>query len=157
MNQRFEMRRSIRLPVEIATSRWDRPLDLFASDLSPRGLYLESEAMPEVGEQLLCSFNLWTQNRNLCLFGEVNRINWHRRKTDRRRPGFGVAFSIVRPIDRLRIRSALQGLPPPLPSKRRGSIFEKYLIPSSRIPLSPDRDRLLETRIGDGARLKIYY
>ncbi len=156
MNKRFEIRRSIRLPIEVATSTWDRPLDLFACDLSPRGVFLESENMPEIGDDLMCSFNLWNGNRHLCLFGEVNRINWHRRKTDRRRPGFGVQFGDVRPLDRLRIRSALRGLPPPLPSKYRDGVFQKYLVPASDLPPS-EAARVLETPVGSGSRLKIYY
>lgn len=156
-NQRFEMRRSLRFPVEVATSNWDRPLDLFASDLSPRGLFLESETMPDIGEQLLLSFNLWTGNRTFDLFGEVNRINWHRRKSDRGYPGFGVHFGSIRPMDRLRIRSAIRGLPPPLPSRKRRGAFDKYLTPSSRIPIATDNDRLIETTAGSDSRIKIYY
>jgi Tfp pilus assembly protein PilZ len=156
MNKRLEMRRSLRLAVEVASSFWDTPLDLFARDLSPRGLFLESENMPEIGDQLLCSFNLWHGNRNYCLFGEVNRVNWHRRKTDRGRPGFGVQFSSVRPIERLRIRSAIHGLPPPTPSRKRGGLFDQYLIPL-RTPVNEEGERVLDTFIGNGSTLRVYY
>jgi len=120
MYKRFEMRRLLGIPIEVITSLWDDPIDLVASNLSPRGAYIESEFMPESGEHIVCSFAL--QGAPLCcLFGEVRRVNFFRRKSENGRPGFGVSFLDASPIQRLRIRHSLRGLPPPLPPLLRWS------------------------------------
>ena len=124
MQKRFEVRRSTQILTEVAAPSWDVPVALLARDLSPRGMYLQSERIPEIGEHLFCAFALARAPREHCFLSKVNRVNWHRRRTDQSRPGFGVEFLDVSPLNRLRIRSALRGLPPPLPSGNRGSLFE---------------------------------
>ena len=94
-------------------------LDLIAADMSPQGMYLISDDMPNVGECVLCSFSLRTEDPEYYLFGRVRRVNWHRRATDRLRPGFGVQFLDVPPQELISMHKALKGLPPPLPSQRR--------------------------------------
>ncbi|MCP4600994.1 MAG: hypothetical protein GY847_10795 [Proteobacteria bacterium] len=118
MHKRFEMRRSIGVPIEIISSMWDDPIELVASDLSPRGTYLQTEFMPESGEHVVCSFNL-KGFPNYCFFGEVTRVNLLRRRTDFSWPGFGVSFLDASPFERLQIRHALRGLPPPVPTPTR--------------------------------------
>ena len=118
MHKRFEMRRTIGTPIEIITSFWDEPVDLIASDLSPRGAYLESELMPEPGEHIVCSLELDNGIQEFCFFGEVTRVNLNRRATDGGRPGFGIQFLDCSPLERLAIRDALRGLPPPVPTRR---------------------------------------
>ncbi len=123
MYKRFEMRRSIGIPIEVITSMWDDPVELFASDLSPRGTYLQTEFMPQMGEHVVCSFKLG-QSSDYCFFGEVSRVNLFRRKTDMGWPGFGINFLDASPFDRIKIRHALRGLPPPVPTgKREGSVL----------------------------------
>ena len=124
MQKRYEVRRSTVIPTEVAAPFWDEPVDLLAADVSPRGMYLLSEEMPEVGEFLFCSFALPRVDAEYCFLSRVNRINWHRRRTDCTRPGFGIEFMNTTPLNRLRIRSAIRGLPPPLPSKNRKGIFD---------------------------------
>ena len=122
MKKRFEIRRSIKLPIEVITSMWDEPLNFNTADLTPHGAYVVSELMPEVGEHLVCSFNLSDMacmTKDYCFFGEVTRVNWFRRIVDRGRPGFGVRFMDAAPLDRLRIRRILRGVPPPIPTRRR--------------------------------------
>lgn len=128
MYKRFEIRRSARIPIEVITNMWDEPLSLMADDLSPRGTYLVSEMMPNLGEHIVCSFRLPRIEREQMFFGEVSRINWYRRKADKGRPGFGVKFIDTTPMDRLRIREALASLPPPLPMGRRDGVSISRII-----------------------------
>jgi hypothetical protein len=122
MKKRFEIRRSVKIPIEVITSMWDEPINFRTGDLTPQGAYVVSEFMPAIGEKIVCSFSLsdmLCRIKEYCFFGEVTRVNLLRRSTDKGRPGFGVRFLDAAPLDRLRIRSILFGLPPPLSSPRK--------------------------------------
>ena len=75
MYKRFEMRRSIQLPVELITSHWDDPIHLMASDLTPGGAYIRSEIIPDAGDKIVCSFELLRGRPEYCFFGEITRVN----------------------------------------------------------------------------------
>jgi hypothetical protein len=124
MQKRYEVRRSAIIPTEVMAPYWSEPMDLVAADISPRGMYLLSEDMPSVGEYLFCSFALQGEDPEYSFFSRVQRVNWHRRRTERYRPGFGVEFLDVNGQNRFIIRSALRGLPPPIPSRGRDKLFE---------------------------------
>jgi hypothetical protein len=119
MQKRYEVRRSTIIPTEVMAPYWNEPLDLVAADLSPRGMYLLSEEMPRIGEYLFCSFAVQGEVPEFNFFSRVKRVNWHRRKTEQYRPGFGVEFLDAGARHRLSIRNALRGLPPPVPSRSR--------------------------------------
>jgi hypothetical protein len=118
MVRRFEMRRVVARPIEVISARWDEPIMLATSDLSPRGAYVASELLPDLGENVLCAFNLGPGHA-FDFFGQIVRVNLLRRRSDRGRPGFGVRFLDARPLDRIKIREALRNTPPPLPMMRR--------------------------------------
>lgn len=121
MYKRFEMRRSIQLPVELITSHWDDPIHLIASDLTPGGAYIRSEIIPDAGDKIVCSFELLRGRPEYCFFGEITRVNLLRRTTDSGPPGFAIKFTDASPYDRLNIRRSLHGLPPPVPAPPRTS------------------------------------
>lgn len=127
MYKRFEIRRKTQIPIEVITSMWDEPVKLIADDLSPRGTYLVSEMMPNLGEHIVCSFQL-TPGEEHTYFGEVSRVNWLRRSTDLGMPGFGVEFLDTTPFARIKIREALESLPPPLPMGRRDGVSISRII-----------------------------
>jgi len=118
MVRRFEMRRVVARPIEVIASAWDEPILLATADLSPRGAYVASELLPNLGETVICAFDLG-KDRAFDFFGEIVRVNLLRRRSDRGLPGFGVRFLDARPLDRIKIREALRNTPPPLPRMRR--------------------------------------
>ncbi len=118
MQKRTEVRRSTILPTEVTSPYWSESQDLIAADLSPRGMYLISEKMPQIGDCLCCTFSLTREAPEFYFFSRVKRINWHRRRNDRLRPGFGVEFIDVSPRRFVTLERALRGLPPPIPSRR---------------------------------------
>ncbi|MCU0661075.1 MAG: PilZ domain-containing protein [Myxococcota bacterium] len=118
MYKRGELRRGIRLPIEVILGSWDDPVMLKASDFSPAGAYIESDFLPDAGESLICSFGLRRMDE-YCVFASVARVNPFRRRADTGAAGFGVCFSDLKPLERLRIRQMLRGLPPPLPKPAR--------------------------------------
>ena len=120
MQKRFEMRRNTQVEVTVSAPIWEAPVVLITSDMSPRGLYLESEDLLETEMPIICSFSL---SREYHLTGKVTRLNPHRRVSDKGRPGFGVAFTYTRPLTRIDLRSDLRGLPPPIPARRRNGIW----------------------------------
>lgn len=125
MYKRYEVRRQLTLPMEIIGSFADDPFYLRALDISPRGAFVASELVPDLGEHLVCSFNL---NDAYCFFGEVSRVNLLRRNADQGMPGFGIKFLDAGPLHRLAIRHALRGLPPPVPAKRRDGVLLRRII-----------------------------
>ncbi len=125
MQKRFNMRRSAIVPTEIMSPYWREPLDLVAADISPNGMYLISDLFPSVGEYVFCSFELSRSQPEFRLLSRVKRVNYHRRKTDWIRPGFGVEFLGVDEASLKVIATSLLGLPPPIPSKRRQVVLPK--------------------------------
>jgi hypothetical protein len=119
MQKRSIIRRSTIIPTEVMAPYWRHSLDLIAADLSPKGMYLIADSMPRIGEFVFCTFAPRGDQPELRLLSLVKRINWHRRKTDRLRPGFGVEFLAVNRDQYRRINDSLIGMPPPIPSKRR--------------------------------------
>ncbi len=128
MKKRFEMRRCVARPMEIISSLWDDPLGFTTSDLSPRGAYVLSELLPDMGEHMVCSFDLGNQLQ-FDFFGEVVRVNLKRRRSDITSPGFGVRFMDASAMDRLKIRYALKGTPPPIPEMRRLPSKGRIVVP----------------------------
>ncbi len=126
MYKRFEMRRSVVIPVEITSTLWEGPCCFYAGDLSPGGVFLQSEMEFEPEIPVICSFKL---HREHYVYGKVARLNPMRRRTDRGGPGFGIEFMYTTPITRLRIREALRGLPPPIPSRKRDNMNSLDRIP----------------------------
>ena len=129
MQKRAIIRRSTILPTEVMAPYWPATLDLIAADLSPRGMYLISDDMPTVGEFVFCTFTLKLGEPAYRLLSRVNRINWHRRKTERVRPGFGVEFVGLAEDLYQRISKALIGMPPPIPTAKRKRLVDGYVLP----------------------------
>jgi hypothetical protein len=111
MSKRFEIRRLAGVPVEVISTGSDLPLEFVTYDLSPRGAYLMSDAVPKVGEKIVCSFSLYGERKPFCFFGEVTRVNRGRRGNDAGPTGFGVTFLDPTARDRLTIRACLRDQP----------------------------------------------
>lgn len=128
MYKRWELRRSVRLPLEVILPGCDDLVRLEASDLSPAGAFIESDLLPDKGEPLVCCFGLRRPDE-YCLFANVTRVNLLRRRYDSGPPGFAVSFIDALPLERLRIRQLLRGLPPPVPRPKRDEdpIFVQWL------------------------------
>jgi len=117
MHARYEMRRAMRVPVELVSADWDEPVTLTSSDLSPRGCFLPSNVLLERGTPVVVSFRIGRDAAEWTLFGEVVRVSAWRRRTDAFAGGFGVRFVGTRAMERLRLRERLRGVPPPLPRR----------------------------------------
>lgn len=130
MQKRSDVRRASIISAEVMAPYWKDSLDLIASDISPKGMYLISDQMPHVGEFVFCSFSVRGNEPEYRILSKVKRINWHRRSTDMIRPGFGVEFLAISGEQRRTIYRRLKGMPPPIPRKRRN-----HVIPPEEAPL----------------------
>jgi hypothetical protein len=117
----------VELPCELITRYVDEPLLYWASDLTPFGLWLETAAPMEIGEQVVVAFKpaVWWQSRELTLFAEVSRVSWTRRMFDR---GMALSFVDISAHERRALDMWLRGRPPPLP-KRRARTSSSRLLP----------------------------
>jgi hypothetical protein len=117
MRSRFEVRKAIRLPMEVIMADWDEPVELSTSDLSPRGCFVRSGVLVDDGEPVVVSLRLSGSDEEMLIFGEVARVAFHRRRQDVGPSGFGIRFTDTKPMQRVRIRERLRGVPPPLPAE----------------------------------------
>ncbi len=119
MYMRFEVRKAMRVPIDLVSACWDEPVELKASDFSPRGLFVRTGVLAlDRGEPVVISFRMGPGKREVSLFGEVARVSAQRRGGDLGDAGIGIRFVDTRPIDRIRLREWLRGVPPPLPPRR---------------------------------------
>ena len=112
---RYEVRKAFDQDVELITSDWDEPVGLPARDLSPGGVFVATDLPLERGAELVLSFRVADCPKEITVFAEVVRVNLPRRRSDRARAGMGVRFLDMTPLERLFVREALRGVPPPLP------------------------------------------
>lgn len=112
---RFEVRKAWSRDVELVAADWDEPIGLRARDLSPGGVFLATDLTLEMGSELVLSFHVPECPREITVFGEVVRVCMPRRRTDFFPSGMGVRFLDMTPLERLFVRDALRGVPPPLP------------------------------------------
>jgi len=117
MYARYEVRRAMRIPVELICADWDEPVVLTTADLSPRGCFLPSRVLIDQGTPVVVTFRLGRDGAEWSLFGEVSRVSSWRRRSDPYRTGLGVRFVSTRPWERLRLRERLRGVPPPIPAR----------------------------------------
>jgi hypothetical protein len=112
---RFEVRKAFAWDVELVAADWDEPVGLPARDLSPGGVFVTTDLPLNMGAELVLSFWVPRCAGEITVFGEVVRVSMPRRRTDREPAGMGIRFLDMTPLERLCVRDALRGVPPPLP------------------------------------------
>ena len=112
---RFEVRKAFDRDIELVAADWDEPVELAARDLSPGGVFVATDLPLEKGSELVLSFTVPDCPKEITVFGEVVRVCLPRRRSDPERAGMGVRFLDITPLERLFVRDALRGVPPPLP------------------------------------------
>ncbi len=111
---RSEIRKAFPGTVEVI-GPWDEPLPFPVRDLSADGVFVVSDCLLALGEEVVVSMRVPGFRREITVFGEVARVCCPRRRTDRGHPGMGIAFLDAAPLERLALRESLRTVPPPLP------------------------------------------
>jgi len=118
------------LPCQLVSRYVDEPLLYWASDLTPQGIWLETPAPMEIGEQVVLCFQptVWWSSRELMLFAEVSRVMWTK---ERIANGMGLSFLDISTHEQRALAAWLRGRPPPLP-KRRARTSRERVLPEAR-------------------------
>lgn len=112
--ERREMRRGVSLDCEVLAELWDEPVLLRSRDLSPRGVWLETELPLEPGDMLWVSLTL-PDGTQLETEGVVRRSEFRGEAASP--SGMAIEFLGCEGQPLLSIGQTFEGLPPPLPAK----------------------------------------
>ncbi|HEX2677456.1 MAG TPA: PilZ domain-containing protein [Polyangiales bacterium] len=117
--RRKSLRRAVRLEADVLADLWDGPVPFVATNLSPDGLFLESDLPLEIGSELIVSFvpPRWQTSEPVTALAEVARVGLFRRRRERRMSGMGLRFLELENCESDLLAEALRGLPPPLPKR----------------------------------------
>jgi hypothetical protein len=132
-SRRRSLRRAVTLDCKLESDVWDGSVVLSATDLSTEGLWVETPYALHEGEELVVSFELpgTREFGRVWAIAEVARVGLFRRRGEEQPSGMGLVFTYCSEDDRVRLRAALQGLPPPLPtSERRISVPPPLPLPN---------------------------
>ncbi len=110
------------LPCDLITPHEDEPQLTWATDLSWRGAWVETEHPLEPGEQVVLCFRptLWAREREITVFAEVARASRGRRSNDCG-AGMGLRFIDLTAPESAALHSWLVRRPTRLPRHRLGA------------------------------------
>jgi hypothetical protein len=117
---RRALRRAVHMECDVVCPWWDEPVAHRATNLSPQGIWLESQLPLTPGEVVVLSFTppRFDPSRELIAFGTVRRTELRRRASDPRASGMGIEFLDLDDDEATELAAVLRGLPPPLPRRR---------------------------------------
>jgi hypothetical protein len=116
--QRRILRRSVRVDCQVVRERDFRLVGSRSLDLSPMGMLVMAQERVLTGEPLIVAFRLPFSDHWFDTEAMVARVIHGRRPGDLGR-SFGVSFESFDETAQAVIRSALRGVPPPLPTRAR--------------------------------------
>jgi hypothetical protein len=116
--QRRILRRSVRVDCQVVRERDFRLVGSRSLDLSPMGMLVMAQERVLTGEPLIVAFRLPCSDHWFDTEATVARVIHGRRPGDLGR-SFGVSFESFDESAQAFIRSALRGVPPPLPARAR--------------------------------------
>jgi hypothetical protein len=117
---RRALRRAVHLECDVVSPWWDEPIAHRATDLSPHGIWLESQFPLSLGDVAVLTFRppRWRERAEVIAFGAVRRVELRRRASDPRASGMGIEFLDLDDDEASELARTLVGLPPPLPGAR---------------------------------------
>jgi hypothetical protein len=116
---RRTLRRGVHMLCNVTSDVWDEAVPFVAQNLSTHGMWLDSTLPLEVGQRLQVAFKppRWRSSRELLVKGRVRRVDLRRGRSGELGAGMGIEFTGLHPWEQDALRMALEGLPPPLPTR----------------------------------------
>ncbi len=114
---RQTLRRWVRTDCQVVTERGFSLLGERSLDLSPRGMLVESEEDPTLGEPLLLSLRVPGTRQWIDTEGTIARVVRGRRLSDPYQ-GVGIRFAPLDPFSNSLLATSLKRYPPPLPTRQ---------------------------------------
>jgi hypothetical protein len=120
VSRRF-IRHRVDLPCDLITRDDDEPQLTWATDLSWRGAWVETDLPLRPGDEVVLSFRptLWSRDREITVFAEVARASMGRRGSDGR-AGMGLRFLDLAAHEAVALQAWLAPRPARLPRPRTG-------------------------------------
>jgi hypothetical protein len=118
---RRDIRRAVRLSVEVVSERCETPFRFIATDLSPGGIWLQTADPVRAGETCVVCFEPevdWSGGE-LMVFAEVARVATTRRRQYEPGVGMGLEFIDLHGEQRDHLANWLQRRRSPVPRRRR--------------------------------------
>jgi len=120
-SRRRALRRAVAIECAVLSMDWTDVAALVAADLSPLGMWLDSDLPLEAGSEVLVRFTpprwpVW--GAPVTVLAEVVRVGLPRRRADCGSAGMGLRFLDLDPQHAARMALCLRGMPPMLPSVR---------------------------------------
>jgi hypothetical protein len=146
--RRQSLRRAVRLSAEVAADEWDGTVPFVATNLSPDGLWLESDLSLDVGSEVIVSFVPPRSPTNVPVtaLAAVTRVGMYRRRRERQLSGMGLRFLELDHDHGDLLTELLRGLPPPLPQRSTRKSTIELVRPSL------DEGPLPQVVLADGTR-----
>lgn len=119
-SRRRSLRRALRVETGVSSNLWDGTAPFVATNVSDHGLWLDTDLTLDIGDELVVSLTppRWQDSQPLTVLARVARVAFKRRKSEEQRSGMGLRFVDLQPDQASKLKTALEGLPPPL-SRRR--------------------------------------
>jgi hypothetical protein len=132
-SRRQALRRAVDLECGVLSTEWEDVAAIWATDLSPLGMWLATDLPLALGDSIVVSFKppRWPSwSGPVVVLAEVVRVGMPRRRGDVGQAGMGVRFIDLDPDHEARMRGCLLGMPPTLPSVRaqRAERSEEQLV-----------------------------
>ena len=122
VGSRNSIRRGVQLDCEVVSANADEPLRYRATDLSQRGIWLQTARPVRTGETVVVCFAPadGREHEELWVFGEVARVTTQRRADDDTPGvGMGIEFVDLSAAEKTRIEVWLHTQRAPVPRRRR--------------------------------------
>jgi hypothetical protein len=120
-SRRRALRRAVDIECAVLSAEWMEVAPLVAADLSPLGMWLDSQLPLEPGSEVVVSFTppRWPKwGAPVTVLARVVRVGLPRRRGDHGNAGMGLRFLDLDPEHAERLARCLQGIPPTLPALR---------------------------------------
>ncbi len=119
-DDRRALRRDLDLRLELVSHYSDEPVEHHATDLSPYGMWIDTELPLHPGSEVVLSMEPpGLDGRELTVFAKVARVVTGRRRSDRGPLGMGLQFEDLTHEEQAELTEALMGIPPKLRRNRR--------------------------------------